>query len=54
MIKLPNGLFEFQEQCSLFLVDTAAKIGSRQTIILLNFIDNMLNELSLMKGAKHG
>lgn len=58
MINLPNGLFEFQEQCSLFLVDTVAKIGSRQTItvkaptgagktiILIDFIDKLLTAVN--------
>lgn len=57
MINLPNGLFEFQEQCSLFLVDTVAKIDSKQTItvkaptgagktiILLDFIDKFLTSV---------
>lgn len=58
MINLPNGLFEFQEQCSLFLVDTVAKIDSKQTItvkaptgagktiILLDFIDKFLTSVN--------
>ena len=51
MINLPNGLFDFQEACSLFLIDTVSKKDSKQiitvkaptgagkTIILIDFID---------------
>lgn len=58
MINLPSGLFDFQEQCSLFLVDTVAKVDSKQTItvkaptgagktiILLDFIDKFLTSVN--------
>ena len=51
MINLPKGLFDFQEACSLYLIDTVAKRDSKQTItvkaptgagktvILIDFID---------------
>lgn len=57
MINLPKGLFDFQEQCSLFLVDAVAKKDSKQTIIvkaptgagktviLIDFIDKYLNSV---------
>ena len=32
MINLPNGLFDFQEACSLFLVDKVGLQDSKQTI----------------------
>lgn len=55
MINLPNGLFDFQEDCSLYLIDTVSKATSKQiitvkaptgagkTIILIDFIDKYLN-----------
>lgn len=55
MINLPNGLFPFQEACSLYLIDTVSKRDSKQTItikaptgagktvILVDFIDKYLN-----------
>ncbi len=55
MINLPKGLFDFQEACSLYLIDTVAKRDSRQTVtvkaptgagktvILIDFIDKYLN-----------
>lgn len=55
MINLPKGLFDFQEKCSLYLIDKVGKIDSKQTItvkaptgagktvILLDFIDKYLN-----------
>ena len=58
MINLPNGLFDFQEECSLFLVDKIAKADSKQvitikaptgagkTIILIDFIEKYLNTVS--------
>lgn len=58
MINLPNGLFKFQEDCSIFLVDTVAKKDSRQTItvkaptgagktvILVDFIDKYLDAVN--------
>lgn len=57
MINLPKGLFEFQEACSLFLIDTVSKRDSKQiitvkaptgagkTIILIDFIDKYLNSV---------
>ncbi len=57
MINLPNGLFDFQEACSLFLIDTVSKKDSKQiitvkaptgagkTIILIDFIDKYLNSV---------
>ena len=57
MINLPKGLFDFQEQCSLFLVDTVAKTDTKQTItvkaptgagktvILIDFIDKYLTSI---------
>lgn len=58
MINLPKGLFEFQEACSLYLIDTVSKKGSKQTItvkaptgagktvILIDFIDKYLNSVN--------
>lgn len=55
MIMLPDGLFDFQEQCSLFLVDKVSSNNSKQvitvkaptgagkTVILIDFIDKYLN-----------
>ena len=55
MINLPKGLFDFQEACSLYLIDTVGKRDSKQTItvkaptgagktvILIDFIDKYLN-----------
>ena len=55
MINLPKGLFDFQEACSLYLIDTVGKRDSNQTItikaptgagktvILIDFIDKYLN-----------
>lgn len=57
MINLPNGLFGFQEDCSLYLIDTVSKRNSKQTItvkaptgagktiILIDFIDKYLNSV---------
>ena len=57
MINLPKGLFDFQEQCSLFLIETVTKIASKQTItikaptgagktvILIDFIDKYINSI---------
>lgn len=58
MINLPKGLFEFQEDCSLYLIDTVSKCDSKQTItvkaptgagktvILIDFIDRYLNTIN--------
>ncbi len=58
MINLPKGLFDFQEACSLFLIDTVARQDSKQTItvksptgsgktvILLDFIDKFLSSVN--------
>lgn len=58
MINLPKGLFDFQEACSLYLIDTVAKRDSKQTItvkaptgagktvILIDFIDKYLNTVN--------
>ncbi len=58
MINLPNGLFDFQEDCSLYLIDTVSKSDSKQTItvkaptgagktiILIDFIDKYLNSVN--------
>ncbi len=58
MINLPKGLFDFQEECSLYLLNTVAKQGSKQTItvkaptgagktvILIDFIDKYLNTVN--------
>lgn len=58
MINLPNGLFDFQEDCSLFLADTVSKgnskknitvkapTGAGKTIILIDFIDKYLNSIN--------
>lgn len=58
MILLPEGLFGFQEQCSLFLVDTISRRNSKQvitvkaptgagkTVILIDFIDKYLNTVN--------
>ena len=55
MINLPNGLFDFQEECALYLIDTVSNRSSRQTvtvkaptgagktIILIEFIDKYLD-----------
>ena len=55
MINLPNGLFDFQENCSLYLINTVSNKNSKQvitikaptgagkTIILIDFIDKYLN-----------
>lgn len=57
MINLPKGLFDFQEACSLYLIDTVSKKDSKQiitvkaptgagkTIILIDFIDKYLNSV---------
>ncbi len=54
-VNLPKGLFDFQEECSLYLIDTVSSKRSRQTItvkaptgagktiILIDFIDKYLN-----------
>lgn len=58
MINLPKGLFDFQEACSLYLIDTVVKHDSKQTItvkaptgagktvILIDFIDKYLNTVN--------
>lgn len=58
MINLPKGLFDFQEACSLYLIDTVGKRDSKQTItvkaptgagktvILIDFIDKYLNTVN--------
>lgn len=58
MINLPKGLFDFQEDCSLYLIDTVANRSSKQTItvkaptgagktvILIDFIDKYLNTVN--------
>ncbi len=58
MINLPKGLFDFQEACSLFLIDTVGRQDSKQTItvksptgsgktvILLDFIDKFLSSVN--------
>ena len=58
MINLPKGLFEFQEACSLYLIDPVSKKDSKQTItvkaptgagktvILIDFIDKYLNSVN--------
>lgn len=58
MINIPEGLFDFQEKCSLYLVDTVSKRNSKQsvtvkaptgagkTIILIDFIDKYLNTVN--------
>lgn len=58
MINLPKGLFEFQEACSLYLIDTVSNQSSKQTItvkaptgagktvILIDFIDKYLNTVN--------
>lgn len=58
MINLPKGLFEFQECCSLYLVDMVSRYNSKQTItvkaptgagktvILIDFIDKYLNTVN--------
>lgn len=58
MIMLPEGLFEFQEECSLFLVDTISRKSSKQvitvkaptgagkTVILIDFIDKYLSTVN--------
>lgn len=58
MINLPNGLFDFQEKCSLFLIDKTATKDSKQTItvkaptgagktiILIDFIDKYLSTVN--------
>ena len=58
MINLPNGLFDFQEKCSMFLIDTVAKPNSKQiitvkaptgagkTVILIDFIDKYLSSVN--------
>ncbi len=55
MINLPKGLFDFQEKCSMFLIDTVGKQDSKQiitvkaptgagkTVILIDFIDKYLS-----------
>lgn len=55
MLGLPKGLFDFQEECSIFLMDTTANRNSKQiitvkaptgagkTIILIDYIDRYLN-----------
>ncbi len=54
MIRLPNGLFEFQEDCSLWLLDVTARedsartitvkapTGAGKTVILIDYIDKYL------------
>ena len=58
MINLPSGLFDFQEACSLYLIDTVSKNDSKQTItvkaptgagktvILIDFIDKYLTSVN--------
>ena len=58
MINLPKGLFAFQEECSLYLLDTVSNRSSKQTVtvkaptgagktvILLDFIDKYLNTVN--------
>ena len=58
MINLPNGLFDFQEACSLFLVDKVglqdskqtitvkAPTGAGKTVILIDFIDKFLSSVN--------
>ncbi len=58
MINLPSGLFDFQEACSLYLIDTVSKKDSKQTItvkaptgagktiILIDFVDKYLNSVN--------
>ena len=58
MINLPNGLFDFQEACSLYLMDTVSNRSSKQTItvkaptgagktiILIDFIDRYLDTVN--------
>lgn len=55
MINLPDGLFDFQEECSLYLIDKTSQDNSKQTItvkaptgagktlMLIDFIDKYLN-----------
>lgn len=57
MINLPNGLFEFQENCSRYLLNRVSDENSKQvikikaptgagkTIILIDFIDEYLNRV---------
>lgn len=58
MINLPKGLYDFQETCSLYLIDTVSKDVSKQTItvkaptgagktiILIDFIDKYLDNIN--------
>ena len=58
MINLPSGLFDFQEACSLYLIDTVSRKDSKQTItvkaptgagktiILIDFVDKYLNSVN--------
>ena len=58
MINLPNGLFDYQEACSLFLVDKVglqdskqtitvkAPTGAGKTVILIDFIDKFLTSVN--------
>lgn len=58
MINLPDGLFDFQEKCSLFILSTISKrdskqtitikspTGSGKTIILIDFIDRYLDSVN--------
>lgn len=58
MINLPKGLFSFQEDCSLYLIDAVSNPKSKQTItikaptgagktvILIDFIDKYLNTVN--------
>ncbi len=58
MINLPSGLFDFQEKCSLYLVDTISRRNNKQvvtvkaptgagkTIILIDFVDKYLNTVN--------
>ena len=58
MINLPNGLFDFQERCSSFILSTVSKkdskqtiiikspTGSGKTIILIDFIDKYIDSIN--------
>lgn len=58
MINLPNGLFDFQKDCSDYLIKTVcnpeskqtiivkAPTGAGKTVILIDFIDKFLNQVS--------
>lgn len=58
MINLPKGLFDFQEKCSTYLIQTSSRRNSKQvvtvkaptgagkTIILIDFVDKYLNTVN--------